>query len=134
MMALRISLVGLAVVLLTIYALGQGVITLGFAETLHYIWLTAVDPTGAGSIRQDVLQYLRLPNLVLSFLVGAGLAVCGAVMQAVVRNPLADPYLLGVSRGQASAQCWRLRSASGPFWDSTGRAPLPFWARLPYPF
>ena len=86
-------------VLLMIYALGQGVITLGFGETLSYLYLTVTDPTGAGSIRQDVLQYLRLPNFVISFLVGAGLAVAGAVMQAVVRNPLADPYLLGVSSG-----------------------------------
>ena len=122
MMALRISLVGLAVVLLTIYALGQGVITLGFAETLHYIWLTAVDPTGAGSIRQDVLQYLRLPNLVLSFLVGAGLAVCGAVMQAVVRNPLADPYLLGVSAGASLGAVLAIALGIGTFLglDGTG--------------
>ena len=97
--AVRSTLAAAAVVLLMIYALGQGIITLGFGETLSYLWLTVTDPTGAGSIRQDVLQYLRLPNFVISFLVGAGLSVTGAVMQAVVRNPLADPYLLGVSSG-----------------------------------
>ena len=97
--SVRSTLAVLVAVILTIWALGQGVIRLGFGETLFFLWQIVTDPTGVGSIRQDVLQYLRLPNLVLSFLVGAGLAVCGAVMQAVVRNPLADPYLLGVSAG-----------------------------------
>ena len=50
-------------------------------------------------VEQDVLQFIRLPHLVLSFFIGAGLAVCGAVMQAVMKNPLADPYLLGISSG-----------------------------------
>ena len=42
---------------------------------------------------------LRLPRVLAAALVGAGLAVAGAVMQTVVRNPLADPYLLGLSGG-----------------------------------
>ncbi|HEY9368553.1 iron ABC transporter permease [Streptomyces sp.] len=42
---------------------------------------------------------LRLPRVLMAALVGASLAVCGAVLQAVTRNALADPYLLGVSSG-----------------------------------
>ncbi|MGK5529639.1 FecCD family ABC transporter permease [Streptomyces sp. URMC 129] len=45
---------------------------------------------------------LRLPRVLLAALVGAALAVCGAVLQAVTRNALADPYLLGVSSGAST--------------------------------
>ncbi|MFD7031362.1 FecCD family ABC transporter permease [Streptomyces sp. NPDC059917] len=45
---------------------------------------------------------LRLPRVLMAALVGASLAVCGAVLQAVTRNALADPYLLGVSSGASA--------------------------------
>lgn len=47
----------------------------------------------------DIIWLLRLPRVILAICVGAGLAVCGVVMQAIVKNPLADPYILGVSSG-----------------------------------
>lgn len=47
----------------------------------------------------DVVWLIRLPRIILAIAVGGGLAVCGLVMQAVVKNPLADPYILGVSSG-----------------------------------
>lgn len=47
----------------------------------------------------DVIWLIRLPRILLAVAVGAGLAVCGVVMQAVVKNPLADPYVLGISSG-----------------------------------
>lgn len=55
-----------------------------------------------GTTGYDVIIWdLRLPRSVLAALVGAGLALAGALMQALVRNPLAEPYLLGVSAGAA---------------------------------
>lgn len=47
----------------------------------------------------QIVWMIRMPRVLLAALVGAGLAVVGVVMQAMVRNPLADPYLLGVSSG-----------------------------------
>lgn len=47
----------------------------------------------------DVVWLIRFPRVIVALSVGMGLAVCGAVMQAVVDNPLADPYILGVSSG-----------------------------------
>ncbi|HMM46668.1 MAG TPA: iron ABC transporter permease [Thiobacillaceae bacterium] len=47
----------------------------------------------------NIVWLIRLPRVLLAALVGAGLAVVGVTMQAMVRNPLADPYLLGVSSG-----------------------------------
>lgn len=46
-----------------------------------------------------IVRDLRVPRALLAFVVGGGLAVTGAVLQALVRNPLADPYLLGLSGG-----------------------------------
>ena len=47
----------------------------------------------------DVVWIIRFPRVILALCVGMGLAVCGVVMQAVVKNPLADPYVLGISSG-----------------------------------
>lgn len=47
----------------------------------------------------DIIWDIRLPRVLMSAVVGAGLAVCGAVLQATVQNPLAEPYILGISAG-----------------------------------
>lgn len=47
----------------------------------------------------NIIWFIRMPRILLAIFVGLGLAVCGTVMQAVVQNPLADPYILGVSSG-----------------------------------
>ena len=52
-----------------------------------------------GTALHDVVWLIRLPRLVLAATVGAGLSISGAVMQAIVKNPLADPYILGISSG-----------------------------------
>ena len=57
-----------------------------------------IEAPGQGPVH-DIVWLLRLPRLVLAALVGAGLSVCGVVMQAIVKNPLADPYILGISSG-----------------------------------
>ena len=49
----------------------------------------------------DIVLRVRLPRVVLAALVGASLAVAGTLFQALLRNPLADPYILGVSGGAA---------------------------------
>ena len=53
---------------------------------------------GEGAVH-DVVWLIRLPRVLMAAAVGMGLSVCGVVMQAVVKNPLADPYVLGVSSG-----------------------------------
>ncbi len=51
---------------------------------------------------QMIIQAIRLPRMVLSFLIGAMLASCGAVLQGLFRNALADPSLIGVSAGASA--------------------------------
>jgi iron complex transport system permease protein len=57
----------------------------------------------SGSYDQTVVRHLRLPRTVLAIGAGASLAIAGAVMQAVTRNPLAGPEILGVTSGAAFA-------------------------------
>lgn len=56
-------------------------------------------PLAPQSAVRDVVWSIRLPRLVLAGAVGVSLSICGVVMQAIVKNPLADPYVLGVSSG-----------------------------------
>ncbi|MCP2283016.1 iron complex transport system permease protein [Promicromonospora umidemergens] len=51
------------------------------------------------TLRDGMVWQLRMPRILTAAAVGAGLALCGAVMQSLTRNPLADPYLLGLSSG-----------------------------------
>ncbi len=57
------------------------------------------DQTHASQIQQTILYDVRLPRVIIAGLLGGALAVAGVVFQALLRNPLADPYVLGVSGG-----------------------------------
>jgi len=54
---------------------------------------------GGEEIPRDIVLSLRLPRVLLGVLVGGGLAIAGATFQALLRNPLAEPYILGISGG-----------------------------------
>lgn len=61
--------------------------------------LGAVDFTWDEMLHSPIFWQLRLPRVIMSVLVGAVLSVCGAAYQSIFRNPLTDPYVLGVSSG-----------------------------------
>jgi iron complex transport system permease protein len=63
--------------------------------------LTLENINQAGSTDETIFFALRLPRVVLAALVGAALATSGSMLQALLRNPLADPFVLGVSGGAA---------------------------------
>ncbi|RKN04632.1 FecCD family ABC transporter permease [Streptomyces radicis] len=71
------------------------------------VWSTLASRLGWGTsdltvLRGEIVWNLRLPRALLAAVCGAGLAVCGAVMQSLLRNPLADPFVLGVSSGAST--------------------------------
>lgn len=80
-------------------------ITIGPADLrVDEVWASVLGNLGLGPapsdpLRDGIVWQLRLPRVLTAAAVGAGLAIAGAVMQAVTRNPLADPYLLGLSSG-----------------------------------
>ncbi|HEY8489858.1 MAG TPA: iron ABC transporter permease [Dehalococcoidia bacterium] len=98
-LAARTGLLLLAAVALaavTVLSLRVGSVSVGTRDVLdallHYT---------PGSYEQTVVRELRLPRTLIGLGVGAALAVAGAAMQAVTRNPLAEPSILGVNSGAA---------------------------------
>ncbi|MEM8531710.1 MAG: iron ABC transporter permease [Chloroflexota bacterium] len=81
-------------------AIGPVPITLGMVWriALHHIFPFGIVPDWQ-PFQADIVWEIRFPRVLLAACVGAGLAVVGAAMQALVRNPLADPYILGISSG-----------------------------------
>jgi iron complex transport system permease protein len=74
----------------------------GTGLSLHEI-ATALAHPHAQSIANTIVWQLRLPRVCIAATVGAALAISGALMQGMLRNPLVDPYLTGVSAGAAAA-------------------------------
>ena len=75
----------------------------------------------------NVIWSIRFPRVILGAIVGAGLALCGCVMQACVQNPLAEPYILGISSGASLGATFSIMLGVGaiPFISTSGVA---FWS------
>ncbi len=102
----RAVLVGLALLLVTVVvlAVGHGSFRVAPLDVLRILASNAGLDVGSVDPRQvAVLNSIRLPRVLLAVIAGAGLAVAGALMQGLFRNPLADPTLIGVSSGGALA-------------------------------
>jgi len=75
-------------------ALALGSVRVGGREIIDAL-------AGGSGMQQDIVRLLRLPRALAAFAVGGLLALAGALMQVLLRNPLADPYVLGLSGGAA---------------------------------
>lgn len=87
----------IAVVACFVFALALGSADIGFSDAMR-----ALGGTGTDEVRTLIVE-LRLPRALTAFAVGGLLAVAGVLMQVLLRNPLADPYILGTSGGAAVA-------------------------------
>ncbi|MFF8841126.1 FecCD family ABC transporter permease [Streptomyces sp. NPDC015127] len=100
---LLLSALCAALVLSIVCGAGMGASGLSWGEVLRHLWAGL---TG-GSISHDevpaytIVWELRFPRAVLAAVVGAGLSAVGVAVQAMVRNALADPFVLGISSGAA---------------------------------
>lgn len=97
---------GLTVALLAVVLVGisVGAVSLPFREVWTVIVRHLTGGTAAtGDVDDRIIWEFRAPRVLLAALVGAGLSVAGAALQTLVRNPLADPYVLGVSSGASLA-------------------------------
>ena len=101
MSALRALLVLAVLVAMTGAALMLALAVGSEPLTLSAVW-AALEGRGQGLARNIVLD-LRLPRALAALATGGLLALAGALMQVLLRNPLADPYILGVSGGAAVA-------------------------------
>lgn len=92
----------LVVVMVLAVAIGAVAIPVGdVAKIIANRWLGAGFAPDWSAGRESIVVDVRLPRAILGAIVGAGLALVGAALQAVTRNPLADPHLLGISSGAA---------------------------------
>lgn len=96
-----------AVVLSVILSVSIGQVSIPFQQAFQILiqQMTSGQFGGTGETASgmyiDIIWQIRFPRVLLSMVIGAGLALCGTVMQASVQNPLADPYILGISSGAA---------------------------------
>ncbi|WLP91674.1 iron chelate uptake ABC transporter family permease subunit [Gordonia sp. NB41Y] len=80
-----------------------GVADLSVADVYRVILAHLGGPdSDLSPVRQGIVWELRVPRALMAAVCGAGLAMCGVIMQSLLRNPLADPYVLGVSSGAST--------------------------------
>ncbi|QHT58822.1 iron ABC transporter permease [Paenibacillus lycopersici] len=109
------------IVVLTLFVLI--ILTFVLSMDTGFIRLSPLDLlrtlSGSGTDQQDLILFdFRLPRIVISILIGAGLAVSGCVLQAISRNALADPGILGINAGAGLAVLTFVA-----FYSSTSSAP-----------
>ena len=91
----RIAALALAVLAATVASVSFGASEVGPADLWRFLW------GDADSSTRTILLQLRLPRAALAALVGGALGLSGCTFQALLRNPLAEPYVLGISGGAA---------------------------------
>ncbi|WP_310633679.1 iron chelate uptake ABC transporter family permease subunit, partial [Paraburkholderia sp.] len=80
-----------------------GSVPVTFAQALHALApSTSMPLSGASDMTTEIVRTLRVPRALGGFACGALLALAGALLQVLLRNPLAEPYVLGVSGGAAA--------------------------------
>lgn len=89
-------------------------INLGSMSLQIQDWLQLITTTGAQT-QHDIIFQLRLPRSLSAFETGGLLALAGVLMQVLLRNPLADPYILGVSGGAAVATLLAMLAGAGGY-------------------
>ncbi|MDD4222182.1 MAG: iron ABC transporter permease [Candidatus Methanomethylophilus sp.] len=90
----------IAVVLVAGLAMTIGSYNIGFWESYEVAW-NHICGNITDVSKDYVVWKVRMPQIVAGIIAGAGLAICGTVMQGTMKNPLADPYTTGISSGAA---------------------------------
>lgn len=83
----------------------MGLVRLSFAQVLAVIWEKFSGRVPGDALASAIIWDVRLPRIFTAAIVGAGLSISGVVFQGILRNPLADPYTLGISAGAAFGAC-----------------------------
>lgn len=118
-----VSVLLLALLILSIaFAVTIGSVDISIKEVytiiLNKIFNINQNETSMDLAVQDVVMLIRLPRIILALAVGAGLSVVGVVMQAIVKNSLADPYILGISSGASLGATMAIMLGVGKFFGS----------------
>ncbi len=110
-------------------ALIFGAVSIGWRSVLVILLDTLPVPVSIAGvevspIHEDILLQIRLPRVLLAAAVGSSLAVAGAVFQGLFRNPMADPYVIGISSGAALGAVFAMLSGFSLVLGGFGAVPL----------
>ena len=94
-------LLAVALLFTMILCICVGSVSISFSDTVSSIWNAIRGLPSSGSIAGNIILNVRLPRVLCVTLAGAALSLCGAAMQGLLRNPLADGSTMGVSSGAA---------------------------------
>jgi iron complex transport system permease protein len=95
-----VSGLSVAVVLTALASLCWGAVAVDLSSVLEVVGAhVGVVSAPVDAVDDQIVWSIRVPRTLMALIVGAGLAICGVVIQAVVRNPLGDPYLIGIMPG-----------------------------------
>ena len=125
------GIVGLFILLIAVVILAAaiGSVNIPFSTTssilISKLPLVEMTPTWTSALETIIFE-IRLPRVILAGLVGAALATAGATYQGLFRNPLADPYLIGVAQGAALGAV--IGFLLPPAWHSVGLGIIPLLA------
>ncbi len=123
-----LTLAGISLLVITA-SLRFGAEEIGFSDSARILLeafrygATRIDLLGPSSV---ILLQVRLPRVLLAFMVGSSLAAVGVALQALLRNPLADPYVLGISSGAALGAALAMLFGIGT--TVLAISTLPLWA------
>jgi iron complex transport system permease protein len=98
-----VLLLSLLLVLCAIYSISVGRYDIAMGDVWLILWDNVI-PASAPAwtpLQADIVEVIRLPRILAALLIGAGLAISGAALQGLLRNPLIDPSLIGVTAGAA---------------------------------
>ncbi len=117
-------------ILLATVMLAAVMLACSLLGTEHISLKKALEPSHPGVVNPDYEIFFRVrgPRIILAAIVGAALACSGAVLQALLRNPLADPYILGISSGAGLGAIIAITIFSRLNWMLWGRSPIAFFA------
>ncbi|MCX7913565.1 MAG: iron ABC transporter permease [Thermodesulfovibrionales bacterium] len=89
-----------------------------------FIGTEIINPFDMDALNRDILYTIRLPRILTALLIGIALGASGAILQGILRNPLADPYILGISSGASFMAIVGIVVGTG----YTGLFSIPFFA------
>ncbi len=101
---------------LLLFVAGLTAISIGSVSIpVDHVLRALVGSEGVPEAERMIVLTIRLPRLLLAMCVGAGLSVAGLVLQALLRNPLAEPYILGISSGGTAGTLLAMMFSLGTF-------------------
>ena len=124
-LAFIIGIISILFVLIFLVSLSLGSTYIPINEIIKALLNRGSEDLSTYSI---IINRIRLPRILLSFLVGAGLSVAGVIFQGIIRNPMVDPYIVGISSGAGTGVT--LAIVLGLNFTFLGFETLPFMAFL----